>query len=93
MAVGFAMALGTTAWAGDEVISVAAASETVARNGNEYSNMLFTTDSDGMIINVHSHGWDVGWPWGFANLLTPNDASLGMLGWTFTLFSGYSYGC
>ncbi len=36
---------------------------------------------------MHSHGWDMGWPWGFANWCSPNDTSLGMLGWTFTAMS------
>jgi hypothetical protein len=92
VAVGFAAALGTTACTGYGAISVAEASETIARDGNKYSNTPMTTDSEGMFIDVHSHRRDVGWPWGFANWRTPNDAGLGALGRTFALFSGYSYG-
>ncbi len=60
MAVGFAAALETTAWAGGGAISVAAALEMIARNGNKYSNTPFTMDSEGVVIDVHTHRWDVG---------------------------------
>ncbi len=45
LAIGFATELGTTAWAGVGAISVAAASKTIAHDGKEYSNTLFTMDS------------------------------------------------
>jgi hypothetical protein len=32
----------------------------------------------------------MGWPWGFANPRTPNNAGLGALGQKFASFSGYS---
>jgi hypothetical protein len=92
VAVSFATASRTTACTGDGAISNAAESETIARYGNKYSNTPFTMDSKGVFIGVQSHGWDVGWPWGFANQRTPNNAGLGALGWTFASFSGYSYG-
>ena len=65
------------------------------RKGNvkvseEKMNTPFATDSEGVFIDVHSHGRDVGWPWGFANQRTPNDAGLGALGRKFASFSGYS---
>ncbi len=50
----------------------------------------FAEDSEGVFIDVHSHGRDVGWPWGFVNQRTPNDAGLGALGRKFASFSGYS---
>jgi hypothetical protein len=50
----------------------------------------FVSDSEGMFVDVHSHGGYVGWPWGFANRCTPINASLAALGWKSTSFSGYS---
>jgi hypothetical protein len=50
----------------------------------------FVSDSEGMFVDVHSHWGFVGWPWGFANRHTPNNAGLGALGRKFALFSGYS---
>ena len=65
------------------------------RKGNvqvseEKLNTPFAPDSEGVFIDVHSHGSLVGWPWGFANQRTPNDAGLGALGRKFASFSGYS---
>jgi hypothetical protein len=56
----------------------------------ERMNVPFAEDSEGVFIDVHSHGRDVGWPWGFANQRTPNDTGLGALGRKFASFSGYS---
>jgi hypothetical protein len=49
----------------------------------------FALDSEGVFVGVHSHGGYVGWPWGFVDRHTPNDAGLGALGRKFALFSGY----
>ncbi len=49
----------------------------------------FMSDSEGVFMDMHSHGGYVGWPWGFANWRTPNDAGLGVLGRKFASFSGY----
>jgi hypothetical protein len=49
----------------------------------------FALDSKGVFVDVHSHGGYVGWPWGFANRRTPNNAGLGVLGRKVALFSGY----
>ncbi len=49
----------------------------------------FASDSEGVFVDVHSFWGYVGWPWGFANRRTPNDAGLGTLGWKFTSFNGY----
>jgi hypothetical protein len=49
----------------------------------------FASDSEGVFVDVHSFGGYVGWPWGFANWRTPNDAGLGTLGQKFMLFNGY----
>jgi hypothetical protein len=49
VAVGFAVASGTTACTGDSAISVAAASETIARNRNEYSNTPFKHGQQGNV--------------------------------------------
>ncbi len=64
------------------------------RKGNvkvseERMTMPFALDSEGVFVDVHSHGGYVGWPWGFANRRIPNDAGLGVLGWKFASFSGY----
>jgi hypothetical protein len=52
-------------------------------------NIPFAKDSEGVFIDVHSHGGYVGWPWGFANRRTPNDEGLGALGRKLASFSGY----
>jgi hypothetical protein len=64
------------------------------RKGNikaseERMTAWFALDRKGMFVDVHSHGGYVGWPWGFTNLRTPNNAGLGALGRNFALFSGY----
>ncbi len=64
------------------------------RKGNvealeERMSVPFASDSEGVFVDVHSHGGYVGWPWGFANWCTPNNAGLGTLGQKFASFSGY----
>jgi hypothetical protein len=60
------------------------------RKGNvEASEERMTARFEGMFVDVHSHGGYVGWPWGFANQRTPNNASLGALRQKFALHSGY----
>ncbi len=64
------------------------------RKGNvkaseERMTVPFALDSRGVFVDLHSHGWYVGWPWGFANRRTPNNAGLGTFGRKFALFSGY----
>ncbi len=49
----------------------------------------FASDSEGVFVDVHSFGGYVGWPWGFANRRTSNDAGLGTLGRKFSSFNGY----
>ncbi len=55
----------------------------------ERMTALFASDSKGVFVDVHSFGGYVGWPWGFANWCTPNDAGLGTLRRKFTSFNGY----
>lgn len=52
-------------------------------------NTPFGKDSEGVFLDVHSHGRYVGWPWGFKNEKTPDDYGLGALGRKFASFSGY----
>jgi len=52
-------------------------------------NTPFSKYSQGVFIDVHSHGQYVGWPWGFANQRTPNDEGLGALGRKLASFNGY----
>jgi hypothetical protein len=49
----------------------------------------FASDSKGVFVDVHAHGGYMGWPWGFANRCTPNNAGLGALGQKFASFSRY----
>ncbi len=49
----------------------------------------FASDSEGVFVDVHSHGGYVGWPWGFANWRTPNNAGLVTLRRKFASFSGH----
>jgi hypothetical protein len=49
----------------------------------------FASDSEGVFVDMHSFGGYVGWPWGFVNWRTPNNAGLGTLGRKFTSFNGY----
>ena len=64
------------------------------KGGLQYSeanyNTPFAKNSEGVFIDVHSHGQYVGWPWGFANQRTPNDEGLGALGRKLASFNGYS---
>jgi hypothetical protein len=53
-------------------------------------NVPFAEDSEGIFIDVHSHGRYIGWPWGFANQRTPNNAGLGSLGRKFASYGNYS---
>ena len=53
-------------------------------------NSPFSEDSEGVFLDVHSFGRDIGWPWGFINKRTPNDNALGALGRKFASFNGYS---
>lgn len=52
-------------------------------------NTPFGKNSEGVFIDVHSHGQYVGWPWGFINQRTPNDEGLGALGRKLASFNGY----
>lgn len=52
-------------------------------------NTPFSKYSQGVFIDVHSHGQYVGWPWGFTNQRTPNDEGLGTLGRKLASFNGY----
>jgi hypothetical protein len=49
----------------------------------------FVSDSKGVFVDLHSHGGYVGWPWGFVNWRTPNNADLGALRHKFASFSRY----
>ncbi len=53
----------------------------------------FASDSEGVFVDVHSHGGYVGWPWGFANRRTPNDAGLGALSGNSHRSAGTVSGC
>jgi len=52
-------------------------------------NTPFSASSEGVFLDIHSHGRLVGWPWGFKNTPTPNDEGLGALGRKMASFSGY----
>lgn len=52
--------------------------------------MPFSANSEGVFLDVHSHGRLIGWPWGFVNQDAPNNDGLGALGRKMASFSGYS---
>ena len=55
-----------------------------------YNTAFPDSTTEGIFLDMHSHGGYVGWPWGFKNEKTPNDESLGALGRKLASFSGYS---
>ncbi|EED86271.1 hypothetical protein THAPSDRAFT_bd894, partial [Thalassiosira pseudonana CCMP1335] len=50
----------------------------------------FSDTNEGIYLDLHSHGSDIGWPWGYKNVRSPNDDGLGSLGRKFASFNGYS---
>ncbi|KAL7542085.1 hypothetical protein ACHAXR_011518 [Thalassiosira sp. AJA248-18] len=46
--------------------------------------------TEGIFLDIHSHGRDIGWPWGFMNKRSSNDDALGALGRKLASFAGYS---
>ena len=53
-------------------------------------NTAFPTTNQGVFIDMHSFGRDVGWPWGFKNQKAPNDQQLGALGRKMASYGAWS---